>query len=75
MATRKNLLLLFLILILLLIGFDLAPLLQKENIEEISFSDFRSSIGPLLSGIAVLLSYKAEIKKERNTKNQNTSSF
>lgn len=65
MITRKNLLLLFLILILLFIGFDLASLLQKENLKDITYLDFRYSIGPALTFIAVFLSYRAENKKER----------
>lgn len=65
----------FLIAVLIFIGYELSPIFQKENINDISFSDFRSSIGPFLTFIAVYISYRTEIKKERNTKNQNNSSL
>ncbi|EJG01349.1 hypothetical protein FF52_09833 [Flavobacterium sp. F52] len=68
--TRKNLILLLLILIIVFIGFNLYSLFQRENPKDISFSDFRSSIGPASTFIAVFLSYRAEIKKE---KHNNTS--
>lgn len=68
--TRKNLLLLFLSLILLFIASDLAPLFQKKDLKVISFSDFRLSIGPFLTFIAVFLSYRMEIIKEKLSKNK-----
>lgn len=72
MINRRKLLLLLLFLILLFIIFDLAPLFQRENLKDISSSDFRLSIGPFLAFIAVFLSYRLEIKKEKNTeKRQN----
>lgn len=73
MVARKKFVIIFLILVLLFIGFDLAPLLQKESLKEISFSDFRLSIGPFLSGIAVFMSYRAGIKKDRNQKTNTPS--
>lgn len=63
MRNRKTFTLIFLILVLFFIGYDLSRILQKESLKDISFSDFRLSIGPFLSGLAALLSYRAEIKK------------
>ncbi|OXA71884.1 hypothetical protein B0A67_09755 [Flavobacterium aquidurense] len=70
MANQKNLLLLFLILILLFIGSDINHIFQTESLKDISFLDFRHSIGPFLTSIAVFLSYKAQIKKEKSTAKQ-----
>ncbi|MFH6993133.1 hypothetical protein [Flavobacterium sp. FlaQc-48] len=70
MSTQKKKLLIFLILTLLFIGYDLNQILQKESIKDISFLDFRFSIGPFLTFIAVFLSYKEEIKKKKNTTKQ-----
>lgn len=72
MTTKKITILLLLFLILVFIGLDLSPILKKESLKDISFSDFRNSIGPVLTFIAVCLSYRTEIKKERNTKQSNS---
>ncbi|MFG4005071.1 hypothetical protein [Flavobacterium aquidurense] len=48
------------------IGFTLSPILEKESLKDISFSDFKLSIGPFLSSLAVLISYRTEIKKEKS---------
>lgn len=69
MKPKKNLLLTFLIVVLLYICFDLSSLFQKDSLQNISFSDFRYSIGPALTWFAVFLNYRAEIKKEKEPKN------
>lgn len=66
MTTKKNLMLGFLIMASIYIGFTLSPILEKESLKDISFSDFKLSIGPFLSGLAVLISYRTEIKKEKS---------
>lgn len=71
MTIKKKLMLLFIISVLLYIGFNLSSIFQKESINDISFSDFRNSIGPLLSGIAMFLNYRTGIKKEKTTKQDN----
>ena len=74
--SRKNLILIFLIFVFLYICFDLSPLLQKESLKDISYSDIRYSIGPALSGAAAFLGYRAEIKKEKiNSENNSVESF
>ncbi|MBB4801274.1 hypothetical protein HNP37_001313 [Flavobacterium nitrogenifigens] len=71
MKAQKTFTLIFLIIVLLYIGFDLGPLFfQKESIKDISFSDFRNSIGVALSGTGVYLSYRSAIKKENKLKKQ-----
>ncbi|WET01041.1 hypothetical protein [Flavobacterium sp. YJ01] len=70
MKAQKRFTQIFLIIVLLYITFDLGPLLQKESLKDISFSDFRNSIGVALSGTGVFLSYGSAIKKEKNSKNK-----
>lgn len=67
--TKKHISLLILIIGILFIGSNLIPLASKE-FRDITFSDFRLSIGPFLTCIAMFLIYKREIKKEKSTAKQ-----
>lgn len=67
--TKKHISLLLIIIGILFIGSDLIPIASKE-FKDIAFSDFRISIGPFLTCIAMFLVYKGEIKKEKSTAKQ-----
>ncbi|MEN2490092.1 hypothetical protein AAYQ05_19975 [Flavobacterium sp. B11] len=64
--TKKNFLLVFIVLGLLYIGISLSPLLTKD-IKDISYSDFRLVIGPFLSTIGILITY-TQLKKGKANK-------
>ena len=63
--TKKNFLLVFIILGLLYICISLSPLLRKD-IKDISYSDFRLVIGPFLSTVAVLVTY-TQLKRRKTS--------
>lgn len=67
--TKKHLSLLILIIGILFIGANLISIASKE-FRDITFSDFKLSIGPFLTCIAMFLVYKGEIKKEKSTAKQ-----
>ncbi|KRD62495.1 hypothetical protein ASE40_01510 [Flavobacterium sp. Root935] len=75
MITKKFTIVLLLVFIIIFIGIDLSPILKKENVNDISFSDFRNSIGPFLTFIAVFITYKKLLRNEKNEEKQSTSSF
>lgn len=62
--TKKHISLLLLIVGILFITLNLIPITSKQ-FKDITFSDFRLSIGPFLTCIAMLLVYKGELKKEK----------
>ncbi|WP_281634029.1 hypothetical protein [Flavobacterium luteolum] len=64
--TKKNFLLVFIVLGLLYIGISLSPLLTKD-IKDISHSDFRLVIGPFLSTVGILITY-TQLKKGKTNK-------
>ena len=62
--TKKNFLLVFIILGVLYIGISLSPLLRKD-LKDISYSDFRLVIAPFLSTVGILITY-TQLKKGKN---------
>ncbi|WP_433834009.1 hypothetical protein [Flavobacterium anhuiense] len=62
--TKKNFLLVFIILGVLYIGISLSPLLRKD-LKDISYSDFRLVIVPFLSTVGILITY-TQLKKGKN---------
>nr|WP_294788009.1 hypothetical protein [uncultured Flavobacterium sp.] len=63
MMTRKNFTIIFLLSVLVFVCIVLSPVVTK-NAKDISYSDFQLAIGPLLSALAVFISYRTEKKKQ-----------
>jgi hypothetical protein len=64
MKIKIYILLGFLVIALFYLGQTLSWLFKRENFENIKFSDFKYSIGPFLSSIAIFIGYIRELKKE-----------
>ncbi|WP_394776914.1 hypothetical protein [Flavobacterium sp.] len=64
MKIKKNVLLIVLVLSLFFLGLNLSWLFEKENLNSITFSDFKYSIGSFLSSLALFMSYIAALKEE-----------
>ncbi len=63
MRIKKNILLLLLVIALFYLGLTLSWLFEKENFNGIKISDFKYSIVPLLSSIAIFIAYITELKR------------
>ncbi|PBJ06635.1 hypothetical protein BSF42_40920 [Flavobacterium sp. ACN6] len=65
MKIRKNILLLLLIIALFYLGLTLSWLFKKEDFNDIKFSNFKYSIAPFLSSIAIFIGYINELNKNK----------
>ncbi|SCY95654.1 hypothetical protein SAMN02927916_4318 [Flavobacterium anhuiense] len=63
MRINKNILLFLLTLSLFYLGLTLSWIFKKEDFTDIKICDFKYSIVPLLSSIAIFIGYITELKK------------
>ncbi len=67
MKIKKQILFVLLVIALFYLGLTLSWLFKKENLNNITFSDFKYSIAPFLSSIAIFIGYITEMRKTNNS--------
>lgn len=65
MKIKKQILFVLLVIALFYLGLTLSWLFKRENLDNITFTDFKYSIGPFLSSIAIFIGYIIEMRKEK----------
>ncbi len=68
MKYKKNILFILLTISLFYTGLTLSWLFKIENFDDISFADFKYSIAPFLSSIAIFIGYRKERQRASNLK-------
>lgn len=66
MKIKKNILFVLLVVSLFYLGLTLSWLFKIEDFNTIKYSDFKYSLGPLLSSLAIFIGYIKELKTEKN---------
>jgi len=68
MKINKNILFILLVISLFYLGLTLSWLFERKNFDDLKFSDFKYSIAPFLSSIAIFIGYINALKKNHKEK-------